>query len=361
MSATSSHASILELRAGPGAAEQIRANGISPGDVACIPAAAGGPKGLALIPTDKLLHREWLRDAAPIELIGASVGAWRMAALAQADPVAALDRLQYAYVRDQNYDAKPTPDDVAQACRRLATSVLNGAALRARPGVSLTIVTSRARGALSDRESMLAFGRAALSNTVSRRALAAHLERVLFATGPTFLSPPFDEFGSVVVPLDAANTEAALIASGSIPIVCLPVRGIAGAPAGNYWDGALVDYHLQLPYERLTRSGPNRRLVLYPHFNDYVTPGWLDKHLPWRRKARSHPWLNDVLLVAPSAAFLATLPNGKLPDRKDFYRYGQDHAGRIRDWERAIRECERFAEAVVAWLLRPDPTLLKPL
>jgi hypothetical protein len=352
---------VLELRAGPGAAEHVRANGISPDDVACIPAAAGGPKGLALIPTDKLLYRDWLRDAAPVELVGASVGAWRMAALAQPDPIAALDRLQHAYVHDQNYDREPTPDEVAQACRRLARSVLDGAAIRVRRGVSLTIVTSRARGALAGTESKLAWGRAGLSNTMSRAALAAHLERVLFTSGPTFLAQPFDEFGSQVVPLDADNSEDALVASGSIPIVCAPVRGIVGAPAGNYWDGALVDYHLQLPYERLTRGGPRHGIVLYPHFNDYVTPGWLDKHLPWRRKARGHPWLSDVLLLAPSAAFLASLPNGKLPDRKDFYRYGQDHARRIRDWERAIRECERFADAVLEWLLRPDPTLLQPL
>jgi hypothetical protein len=361
MNDASKFARVLELRAGSGAAEHIRASGIAPADVACIPAAAGGPKGLALIPTDKLLYREWLGDAAPIELIGASVGAWRMAALAQADPVAALDRLQHTYVRDQNYAAKPTPGDVAQACRRLATSVMDGDTLRIRPGVSLTIVTSRARGVLSDTESMVAFARAALSNTISRAALAAHLERVLFTAGPTFLARPFDEFGSRVVPLQASNTEDALVASGSIPMVCSPVRGIAGAPAGTYWDGALVDYHLQLPYERLTRGGARRRVVLYPHFNDYVTPGWLDKHLPWRRRSRNHPWLDDVLLASPSRSFLATLPNGKLPDRKDFYRYGQDHAGRIRDWERAIRECERFAEALLAWLQHPDPSLIKPL
>jgi len=68
-----------------------------------------------------------------------------------------------------------------------------------------------------------------------------------------------------------------------------------------------------------------------------------------------------VLLVAPSPSFLATLPNGKLPDRKDFYRYGQDHGSRIRDWERAISECQRFAEAAIMWLQRPDLSLLKPL
>jgi hypothetical protein len=63
----------------------------------------------------------------------------------------------------------------------------------------------------------------------------------------------------------------------------------------------------------------------------------------------------------PSPALLARLPNGKLPDRQDFYRYGQDHAARIRAWERAIGECERFAEALLRWLERPDPTLLRPI
>jgi hypothetical protein len=353
--------STLLLRAGPGAAAHLRANGISPRDIACIPAAAGGPKGLALIPFDKLLYREWLHDLAPVELIGASVGAWRMAALAQPDPLAALDRLHYAYVHDQNYAARPTPADVSAACRRIARAVLGGRPLEVRPGVTLTVVTSRARGPLAGAESRLAFGRAVLSNAISRARLSTYLERVLFTVGESFLDQPFDGFGLQVVPFSEHNAEEALLASGTIPLLCTAVRDIDGAPPGRYWDGALVDYHLQLPYDRLTRRGPNRRIVLYPHFNDYVTPGWLDKHLPWRKASRGHPWLDDLLVIAPSPAFLATLPNGKLPDRKDFYHYGPNHTARIRDWERAIGECGRFAEAALRWLERPDPALLQPL
>jgi hypothetical protein len=67
----------LTFRAGPGARKHIAANGLAPEDIACIPAAAGGPKGLALIPLDKLLHRELLPRAPSVELIGASIGAWR--------------------------------------------------------------------------------------------------------------------------------------------------------------------------------------------------------------------------------------------------------------------------------------------
>jgi predicted acylesterase/phospholipase RssA len=356
-------ASLVSFRAGPGALAHVRQHGLAPADIACIPAAAGGPKGLALIPFDKLFYREWLdRPGLELELIGASVGAWRMAALAQPDPVAALDRLARAYVRDQNYTERPSPQDVAVAIAQIAREVLGGRPLEVRDGVALTIVTSRARGPLANTESKLAFARATLTNAVSRARLASHLERVLFVAGrPGFLQQPFDAFELVRVPLEPRNAAEALLASGTIPLVCTPVRDIPGAPPGNYWDGALVDYHLLLPYPQLTRAGERHRIVFYPHFNDYVTPGWLDKHLPWRKAPRSHPWLDDMLLVAPSPAFLARLPNGKLPDRQDFYRYGQDHAARIRDWERAIGECERFAEAVLRWLERPDPSLLAPI
>lgn len=349
------------LRAGPSALRHVRERGLAPGDISCMPAAAGGPKGLALIPCDRLLLQHgWLPETSPVELIGASVGAWRVAALAQAGPLAALDRVQHAYVHGQCYDARPTPAQVSEVCRGIARAARGDGDLSWRPGVTLSIVTARARGPLHGRQSKLAFGRAVLSNAIARSRLAGHLERVVFHAGEgpsVFAGDAFDAFGVVRVPLDARNAEDALLASGTIPLLADPVRDIAGAPPGQYWDGALVDYHLLLPYPGRTRSG----LVFYPHFNDFVTPGWLDKHLPWRRSPRAHPWLTDMLLVAPSPAFLATLPHGKLPDRQDFYRYGPDHAGRIRAWETAIAECGRFAEAVLAWMERPDPTLIEPI
>ena len=284
-----------------------------------------------------------------------------MAALAQQDAAAALDRVQHAYVHGQNYTPRPTPAEISATCRRIARAVRGDGALTLRPGVTLGIVTARARGPLHGRESKLAFGRAVLSNAMSRARLARYLERVVFVAGPgpsLFDGEAFDHFGNLRIALDDANAEDALLASGTIPLLAAPVRDIAGAPPGNYWDGALVDYHLLLPFAR--RRQP-RRIVFYPHFNDFVTPGWLDKHLPWRRSPRGHAWLDDMLLVAPSPAFLATLPHGKLPDRQDFYRYGPDHAGRIAAWERAIGECGRFAEAVLRWMERPDPTLIEPI
>jgi hypothetical protein len=234
--------------------------------------------------------------------------------------------------------------------------VLDGQPLAVRPGVGLNVLTSHARGPLGQDESRRAFASAAFANAVSRTRLAAHLERVPFHVGVrSALEQPFDAFGWNRVPLDAGNAEDALLASGSIPRVCAPVRDIAGAPPGGYWDGGLIDYHLLLPYTRLPG------IVLYPHFAPHVTPGWLDKHLPWRRAPRAHPWLDNVLVMAPAASFVATLPNGRLPERNDFYRYGTDHAKRIRDWERAIGECGRFADAAMRWLASPTPEQVGPL
>ena len=81
----------IEVRAGERARRHIERQGLAPADIACIPAAAGGPKGLALMPLDRLLLSEWLPSAARVEFVGASIGAWRMAALAQPDPLAALE------------------------------------------------------------------------------------------------------------------------------------------------------------------------------------------------------------------------------------------------------------------------------
>lgn len=128
---------------------------------------------------------------------------------------------------------------------------------------------------------------------------------------------------------------AALLASASIPMVMSGVVNIPGAPAGLYRDGGLLDYHLDLPYQQ-----PG--VVLYPHFTDRIIPGWFDKPLPWRKSNASH--VQDVLLVSPSADYLASLPNGKLPDRRDFEKYLGDDVGREKSWRRAIAESERLGD-----------------
>jgi hypothetical protein len=100
---------------------------------------------------------------------------------------------------------------------------------------------------------MAGFALAAAGNAVSRKRLAASMERVIFHNqrdDARWLRDDFDAFATHFVGLQADNLRDALLASGSIPLVLEAVTGIAGAPDGAYWDGGLIDYHLHLPYQR---------------------------------------------------------------------------------------------------------------
>ena len=48
--------------------------------------------------------------------------------------------------------------------------------------------------------------------------------------------------------------------------------------------------------------------------------------------------------MSPSPEYLESLPNRKLPDRKDFERYIGDDAGRERAWRKAIAESDRLGD-----------------
>ena len=91
---------------------------------------------------------------------------------------------------------------------------------------------------------------------------------------------------------DAANLRPAILASCSIPFWLEAVHDIPGAPRGAYWDGGITDYHLHLDYGSLAEG-----LVLYPHFQSTVMPGWLDKALKHRHRATAH--LDNVVLLSP--------------------------------------------------------------
>ena len=147
----------------------------------------------------------------------------------------------------------------------------------------------------------------------------------------------------------------ALQASCSIPFALSPVRGIAGAPPGMYWDGGITDYHMHLAY-RLPADAP---IVLYPHFQKAVVPGWLDK--AWTRRHRATTALDHMLVLAPDPAWVRTLPNAKLPDRQDFTHYGQDLAARMKVWHAATAASQQLADELAQWLERPDLARIEAL
>jgi len=359
----------LRIYAGPRARRHIEQHGLRPQDISVVPGAAGGPKGLVLGALDRFVFGRWLpHSSQPVHLVGASIGAWRMATACLEDPVPAFERLERDYIA-QDYELEPgrktpTARHVSERFSQNLQSFYGGKVRQVleHPRYRLHIVTSRGRHLLSREHRLgtpLGYFGAYLCNGVHRRALCAWLERVVFSSGPAAeaLSLPFDDadFLTRQVLLTEENFQPALQASCSIPFVLQAVHDIPGAPPGAYWDGGITDYHLHLNYAAAHPQG----LVLYPHFQKSVVPGWLDKAWRWRHGAT--PFLDTTVVLAPDAEWVRSLPNGKLPDRTDFPRYGTDLAARMKVWQAAASAAVQLAEEFEAWLARPDPRQVEAL
>lgn len=365
----------LDIYAGRQAWQHLQHHGLHPAHVALIPAAAGGPKGLILQELDYYLFGDWLPQAPrQRSLLGASIGAWRMAAASQANPEQALRRMGEAYVK-QSYSKKPDQDEVTSMIRQVVETILDGhqSEILQQTQHHLHIFTVRGLGTLAQTQtalrSRLGFGRAALANTLKRRGLARHMQRVIFSQQPdalAWLQPEFDAFAAEICQFTQRNLAPAVLASGTLPLLMHQVSEIADASPGNYWDGGIIDYHLALPYYRLNQNraaNAPAELVLYPHFHHQIIPGWLDKALWWRRAHRgehSH-WLDNVIMLSPSAEFIRSLPRSKIPDRSDFFFHGENHAARIREWQNSIAAAQALRDEFIAFCATPELDRVKPL
>ena len=382
----------LRIYAGPAARAHLEKNGLQPQDVGVIPAAAGGPKGLILGPLDRFIFGDWLaKTTHPVHLVGASIGAWRMATACLRNSLTELKKLEHDYIR-QSYEIKPgekfaNADTVTRDFSNILANFYAGKAgdVLSHPRFKLHIITSRGRHILQRERKLatpLGYLGAFLSNGVHRKAMGAWLERVVFSTPNAAL--PFDarDYRTRQIHLTELNFNSVLQASCSIPFVLRAVHNISGAPPGAYWDGGLTDYHLHLNYaidseaasarklgaaalhnvspnSEIDTSKSTAKLVFYPHFQKAVVPGWLDKGLKWRHKAT--PFLSNMVLLAPNPEWIKTLPNAKLPDRTDFKRYGADLPARIKAWSIAASASEQLAGEYDEWLHRPNMSRVESL
>ncbi|MDY6822784.1 MAG: hypothetical protein SWH68_03160 [Thermodesulfobacteriota bacterium] len=307
------------IYAGKKALSVIRDGGFSPDRVAAVAGAAGGPKWLVLYGLDRFLFGDWFKDRErPLYLLGASIGTWRFAGASVADPLAAIDRLKSAYIY-QRYSDKPTAAEVSAEAVNILKRYIGDDEIRQileHPYFRLNFLAVRCTLPPLKSEArplqLPILGLAALCNTVSRSSLGFFFQRALFhhpVDGDFFNS--LNGFPLHKIPLTPSNIRKAMIASGSIPMVMQGVADIPDAPPGVYRDGGIIDYHLNVPFA----TGPEE-LVLFPHYVNRIIPGWFDKQVKWRKPDPG--CLDNVVMVAPSPAFVASLPHGKIPDRKDF-------------------------------------------
>lgn len=331
----------LTFKAGAGALKSIHAHGFDISSIGTIAGASGGAKWLTLSQLDRvILERIVPHLEGPVHLIGSSIGSWRFACYAQADPVAAIDRFESAYL-NQSYSDAPDIHEITAKSREILDYVLgdNGVAeILENPLFRMHVMAVRSRHIMaSENRFLLSLGliTAALLNAASRSTLGWSFERALFYDARE--KPPFFDvtgFPLRQTELTPANLRDAVVATGAIPLVLSGVRDIAGAQPGVYRDGGVIDYHLDLPHSA------HERLTLFPHFYDRIVPGWFDKRLTWRRPQAGN--VDRTILISPSAEFVARLPLGKIPDRSDFLKFEPEE--RVRIWKRCVAECEALAD-----------------
>lgn len=334
----------LTFKAGAGALESIRKHGFDISSIGTMAGASGGAKWLVLSQLDRAIIDTIVpKLEGPVHLIGSSIGSWRFACYAQADPRGAIERFESLYL-SQTYSEKPDVAEITAKSREILEGVLGVSGVEeilTNPVFRMHVMAVRSRHVLAS-ENRAVLGLAlvvtALLNAVHRSTLGWSFERALFYDKREV--PPFFDvtgFPLQTIEMTADNLADAVLATGSIPLVLSGVRDIAGARPGVYRDGGVIDYHLDLPHSA------RERLTLFPHFYGRIVPGWFDKRLKWRRPEAGN--VDRTILVSPSDEFVASLPNRKIPDRSDFVNY--EPAERERVWRQCVAACEAMAEEFV--------------
>ena len=333
----------LEIIAGKTARKHLAEMGWQPELFKSLVGASGGAKLLGLGYLDRIIFGDFLqRSHHQMELYGSSIGSWRHAALASPNPANAIAALQERYL-NQTWDENETrsaTEVVDELCDWVLDGILTpgvAAHITKKQRFETHIVTARGRGlnSMHNRGTvMLGMAKALLVNIIDRRFLEHSFQRAVFSSGKSseFL---FKDFDTVQVPLTEANLRSALLASGSVPLLMSGRRNIEGAPKGQYWDGGIIDYH----FDFTNYAGEG--LVLYPHFSTAITTGWFDKALPWRRISPAS--IDRLIVVAPSKVYVRSLPNGKIPDRRDFKTFKTEE--RMKYWNHALESSKLLAEA----------------
>ncbi|RUO35185.1 alpha/beta hydrolase [Aliidiomarina sanyensis] len=331
----------IDIKAGATARTHIQEHGLKASDVSLLLGASGGPKWFILQGLDHYLFGDFFQDKEePLHLLGTSAGAWRFASLGRSDATEASALFSRLY-RGTVYSEKPDVREITDKAIELLNEYVTDEAIDEILSQDkflhhMIVVRSRGVGASENRLLQgVSLAAAALLNIVSRKTLRHSFDRVVFhhPKAATPLGKDWIDLPTQHVTLTKENFRLALLATGSIPMVLSGVRDIPGAPPGVYRDGGVTDYHFDLPFS------DQKGLVLYPHFQREVIPGWFDKNL--KRRVSGAQWPNVVTLM-PTQAFIEALPYKKIPDRHDFANL--DVATRQKFWQDATDAGYRMAD-----------------
>lgn len=338
---------VLDIYAGPTALKTLQENGFDANLFDYFLGASGGPKWFVLAGLDRVVFPTFFANRQrPLHAIGSSAGAFRAACFAQRDPLGAINRLAERYSHTE-YSDKPDAREITYKGLQLLDYMLGDTGIEeiiSNPVVKAHFIVARCKGLTRFENKPLQIAglvASAGANTIRRGWLQRFYARTVFsAPGADLTIHDPHHMPTTHVALAKNNLAQSLMASGSIPMVIEGVENINGAPKGMYRDGGIIDYHFDL------QLGPESGLVLYPHFYPKPVPGWFDKSLKHRAPQASS--YDKVVMLVPSAEFVASLPYAKIPDRKDFET--MDAKTRIQYWQTVLSETDRLGDAFMSML-----------
>ncbi|MCF8054559.1 MAG: hypothetical protein K9K75_05000 [Deltaproteobacteria bacterium] len=334
----------IKIQAGEKLYKRIMDGGFSLEEVTTVFAPASGPRFLVTAGFDlPVIKSGRLAKDKIVWLVGASSGAWRMAAWRQPEPEKAYQRLIESYI-DISYTHGDNPQTLATSVREVLDAFIEEDALSFvfKPSYfRLAIIAARAKGIARWKNPVLqrvALLCCFLGNACSRQAMPLFYARAVFYTGVK--PPPFcfhKGFRGSFFKMSEENFKHALLASAAVPLVVPPVKNIHGAAKGVYLDGGLTDYNIAQNY-----AANENDITLFFHHQERIIPNWMDKRLT-KRQPRPQD-TDNLLLVYPSKGFVMGLPDRKVPDRDDLKKYASDNNLRKQKWREAARLSTRLGE-----------------
>ncbi len=323
--------------------------GCAPDSFEMLLAASGGPRWIGLVGLDRALARFLSGRSIPenqrLPLMGASSGAWRVAAMACDTTGDTYEELIEAYIT-QCYSGKPSQRQVSDTCRAYLEQVFTPGRIDFalnNPKFETRFTTAIFPDQHSGRLLLLTKLILALTlNAVDRRLLSKVFRRGLFVADHSRLNTDFqqrswDHIATQMVALESKNFLIGLLASGSIPFVLEGECDIPGAGPGLHLDGGLIDYHFEVE---------DRGPILYPHFSEEPIPGWLDRFPPHRRISRQAR--ENLCLILPSLEMISKFPGQGFPVRQDFEHLSNEV--RMKRWRQTAEACEPMERELQACL-----------